>query len=126
MRRIRLASSWQGVAGAVVEISASGAEVAFALYRVGCLSCLMSAQQRAGDSPAVVHRVLSALHVWHLFFGELKRQGARTRRCERTQRRTWHTLTVSLHSWRPCHTLQPSSPINSAAQRWRRPAWWAA
>ena len=51
VRRIRLASSWQGVAGALLESSASGGEVAFALYRVGCLSCLMSAQQRAGDQP---------------------------------------------------------------------------
>ncbi|KAK9822991.1 hypothetical protein WJX81_002193 [Elliptochloris bilobata] len=47
VRRIRLASSWQDVASALSDSNATSGDVAYALYRVGCLFCFMSEQRRA-------------------------------------------------------------------------------
>ena len=126
VRRIRLASSWQGVAGAVLESGASCAEVAFALYRVGCLSCLMSAQQRAGDQPCCLAAVCSPFSdTACLVFGVLMRRCACLRRYARTKAHFSGSHT-ELPPLAPCHTLRPGSLVTFAAQRWRHRAWWAA
>ncbi len=49
---LRTASTWQAVQRLFGDERKHGSsDVAFALYRVGCLSCFMGAQARAGERP---------------------------------------------------------------------------